>query len=280
MGDVVQNPRDQAAADDQHQGDEGTNPDESDAESAPDRAWLQPREQRTPFPLVHRLAAHQPGKRRDEDERKDHGEVLDNEPAHGNAPALGLNEPSLLQDAQHDYGARHRERQSEDDARPPAPSEALGQAEAEEGHKTDLPDGPRHSDAADGQEVLQREVQPDAEHEQDDTNFGELWRQGLISNKPRRERSDQNPCHKISDKRREPEAVGEHAADESKPETSNDGGNQGRVMRHQTSSYDCRAWSLIWVGYRGSSIDLAEPRAVERNYARAGLKTSGPEPTC
>jgi hypothetical protein len=98
-----------------------------------------------------------------------------------------------------------------------------------------LPDGARHGDAADGQEVLQGEVQPNAEHEQDDADFGELWRKRLISDKAGRERSDHDTSHKIADKRREPQTVGDHAADERKPEANDDGGDQGCVMRHVSS---------------------------------------------
>src|SRR5215213_2057028 len=63
---------------------------------------------------------------------------------------------------------------------PPAPTEDLGKAEAEEGHEDDLPDGARHGDGSDCQKVLQGEVQSDAEHEQDDPDLGELWCQSLI----------------------------------------------------------------------------------------------------
>src|SRR5215212_2455311 len=120
MGDVVQDPRDQAPTNDQHQGNEGTNPDERDAESAPDRARLQPRNQPTPFPfrLARWLPAHQSSKCWDENERQDHDQVLDDEPAHRNAPALGLEKPPLLQDMQNNHSARHREGKSEDDACP------------------------------------------------------------------------------------------------------------------------------------------------------------------
>src|SRR5215207_10631917 len=254
MGDVVQNPWDQAPADDQHQSKEGSNLGQGDAESSPDRTRLQPRDQPALVRLIQWAPAHQPSEGRDKNKDQNHGEVFDNEPAHHNAPTLGFNEPPVLQGSQHDYGARDRERQSEDNTRAPRPSEDLGQAETKECHKGNLPDSTRYSDGADSQEVLQGNMQSDAEHEQDHANFGELRRQGLISHKARRGGPDQDTCQEIADKRREPEAVGEHAANECEPKTGNEGRDEARMMGHWTFGCDSRTRKGSRARERGAGI--------------------------
>ena len=78
-------------------------------------------------------------------------------------------------------------------------------------------------------------MQPDAEHQQDDADFGQLQRQMLVGDEARRVRSDQHAGDQVADQRRDAEPVGERAEDEGQPETGNDGGDQGRVMRHRQS---------------------------------------------
>ncbi len=75
-------------------------------------------------------------------------------------------------------------------------------------------------------------MQADAEHQQDDADLGEFVGKAGIGDEARRERPDQHAGDQIADERRHAEAVGERAEDEGQPQTGDDGGDQGRVMRH------------------------------------------------
>ena len=57
------------------------------------------------------------------------------------------------------------------------------------GRDGDLHDGAGHGDGAHRQQVLQREMQADAEHQQDDADLGELVGQALVGDEARRERA-------------------------------------------------------------------------------------------
>ena len=53
------------------------------------------------------LALEQAGDDRQQDQRQHHGDVLDDQPADGDAPALGLDQSPLLQRPQQHDRARH-----------------------------------------------------------------------------------------------------------------------------------------------------------------------------
>ena len=61
--------------------------------------------------------------RRQQHQRQHHRDVLDDEPADGDAAALGLHEAPLLQRPQQHHGARHRQRQAEDEPAAGRPAE-------------------------------------------------------------------------------------------------------------------------------------------------------------
>jgi hypothetical protein len=102
--------------DDEHDGDEAGDLRRGNAECKRDAAGGR-------FGLT--CAAHWPGEGRQEHEHEHHGEVLDDEPAHGDAPALGLDQPPLLHRAQQHDGARHRQRETENDTRTGGPAEPV-----------------------------------------------------------------------------------------------------------------------------------------------------------
>ena len=92
MRDIVQEPRDHAPADDQHERDEGGDLGERDGDDAamPGRCRAA-REARAA--LGCRRPPSDAGERRHEHQRQDHGEVLDDQPADGDPAAFGLDEP-------------------------------------------------------------------------------------------------------------------------------------------------------------------------------------------
>ena len=84
--------------------------------------------------------------------------------------------------------------------------------------------------ARDRQQVLQREMQADAEHQQDDADLGQLGGQCRIGDEARRERADQRRRRADSRPAAEAQAVGDRAEDKGEPQTGDDGGDQRRVM--------------------------------------------------
>jgi hypothetical protein len=89
-----------------------------------------------------------------------------------------------------------------------------------------------NGDAPDRQQILQREVQTDAEHEQNDADLRQLRRQALVGHVARRERAHRHAGQKVADQRRDPQPLGEDAEHEGKAEGGNDGRDQGRLMLH------------------------------------------------
>ena len=60
---------------------------------------------------------------------------------------------------------------------------------------------------AHGQQVLEREMEPDAEHQQDDAELGELVGEVLVGDEAGGERPDGNACKQVAHERRQLEAV-------------------------------------------------------------------------
>ena len=96
------------------------------------------------------------------------------------APALAVEGVPLLQRAQQHQGARDPKRHAEDEAGAPAPAERQREAEAERRRDRHLPDGAGDRDRADREQILEREMQADAEHQQDHADLGELRRKRLV----------------------------------------------------------------------------------------------------
>ena len=170
-----------------------------------------------------RLAFQRAGKDGQQDQHQHHGEVLDDEPAHGDAPALGLDQPPLLQQAEQHHGARHGKGDAEDEPGSPAPAlppaERHGQRDGEEG----LGAGAGNGDAAYRQQVLKREMQADAEHQEDDADLGELVGDGLVGDEARRERADSDAGEEVAHEWRQAQALGGQPEGKSEHETDDDG---------------------------------------------------------
>src|SRR5687767_14715094 len=82
--------------------------------------------------LCRRLTAENAGKSRKQNEREHHREILDDEPADGDASALGLDQPPFLKSSQDDNRARHRQRKTEHDPGTSRPAEGRGNPEADQ----------------------------------------------------------------------------------------------------------------------------------------------------
>ncbi len=75
-------------------------------------------------------------------------------------------------------------------------------------------------------------MQPDAEHQQDDADLGELIGDVLVGDIARREWPDQNPGEQVADQWRKLEAMHQHAQGKRQHEADGEGGNERRDMRH------------------------------------------------
>ena len=169
-----------------------------------------------------------------QDEHQHHGDVLHDQPADGDPPALGLEQPPLLQHAQHHHGARDRERDAENETGSKRPAEPPADAHAERHGDQSLRHRARNGDGAHRQQVLGREVQADAEHQENDADLGELIGDILVGDEARRERPDEDAGDEIADERRQLEAVRDDAEAEGEHEAERDGGNERRDVRHET----------------------------------------------
>ena len=131
------------------------------------------------------VALQQPGDDRQQDQRQHHGEVLDDQPADGDPPALGLDQAPLLQSAQQHHGAGHRQRQAEHQPGADRPAQPRREPHAEQGGAGDLDDGAGDGDLLDREQILEREVQADAEHQENDADLGELAGEILVGDDSR-----------------------------------------------------------------------------------------------
>ena len=92
-----------------------------------------------------------------------------------------------------------------------------------------------HRDAADRKQVVDREMKPDAEHQQDDAELGQLRRNLTVGDISRRERADHDTRQEIADQRRQPQPVGGRAEKERQHEAGDDRRNERRSVPHSSS---------------------------------------------
>jgi hypothetical protein len=120
-------------------------------------------------------------------EHEHHGEILDDQPADGDSPVHGLQNATGLKRPQ-----RNRQRQTENHSASCPPSPCSGNARAESSGDTHLYYCPGQGDLADRQQVVQREVQSNPEHEQHHANLGELPRDFDIGHETGGGRADED----------------------------------------------------------------------------------------
>ena len=75
-------------------------------------------------------------------------------------------------------------------------------------------------------------MEPDAEHQQDHADLGELVGDVLVGDIAGRERPDQDTGEQIADQRRELEAMHQYAQGECEHEADGEGGNERWDVRH------------------------------------------------
>ena len=140
---------------------------------------------------------------------------------------------SVLQRLEQHDGGRHRKREAEDDARPDRPAEQRRKPDAHDGGTGDLHHGAGDGDGTNAQQILEREMEADAEHQQDHAELGELARKLGIGDNAGGERTRRDAGQQIANQRRHPEAIGDSAENECQHQTRHDRCDQGCIVRHQ-----------------------------------------------
>ena len=75
-------------------------------------------------------------------------------------------------------------------------------------------------------------MQADAEHQQDDAHLGQLRCNLAVRSKAGGEGTGHDAGTQIADQRRQAQAESQRSQHESKHQTADNGGNQGRMMKH------------------------------------------------
>jgi hypothetical protein len=89
-----------------------------------------------------------------------------------------------------------------------------------------LGDGSGHRDVADRKQFVDMELQADAEHQEDDADFGKLLGECRIGDESRRVRSDRHAGQQVPDDRRQAGALREIAEDQCSAEATGQRKNQ------------------------------------------------------
>jgi hypothetical protein len=135
--------------------------------------------------IGRRLSSEGDGERGQQHQREHGEEVLDDQPSHRDAPVGGIEQPAVFQCSEQHHGARDRETEPEDDAGAPGPAPQPREQGAEEGSRRDLHGRARQRDPADRQQVVEGEVDPHTEHQQDHADLGELLGQLHVGDESR-----------------------------------------------------------------------------------------------
>ena len=101
--------------------------------------------------------------------------------------------------------------------------EAAGQERAEERGRAALDDRAWHRNPTHRQQFVEMELQADAEHQQDDADLRQLFRQRRIGHEARRVRPDQHAGQQIAHDRRKAQALGDVAKHERGAEAAREG---------------------------------------------------------
>ena len=123
---------------------------------------------------------------------------------------------------------------AEHQAGPDRPAHEMRQSHAECGGNDDLGNRAWDGDPLHLQQVVEREMQADAEHQQDNADLGQLIGDFLIGHVAGRERSDQDAGDQVAYERRYAQALRKGPKHKGEHETGDKGGEQRRVMMHRS----------------------------------------------
>ena len=184
------------------------------------------------------IVAQHTGEGWKENESQHHGKVFDDQPADGDAAVDRVEGIAFFKSAQQHDRAGDRERQAEHQAGAERPAPQVRNARDEHRDHRDPPQRAGNGDAAHRQQILDREVEADPEHQQDDADFRELARQPLVRHEAGREGTDGYAGQQVTDERRQLQFARDEAAGEGEDQAHDDGGDQSwslgtsAVLRH------------------------------------------------
>jgi hypothetical protein len=241
MCDVVKDPRNDPPTHDQHKPDEYRHLDERQQQHA------RKSQSKADHERVRRerfaASAQEVGKNRKQDQNQHHRQIFDDQPADGEPAALGIHQMTFLNRTEQNDRAGDRQSEPEHDAGADGPPHEEREAEAHGGSDSDLDNGAGHSNRANRQKVLEREVQPNPEHQQDDAELGELAGQFLIRDEAGREGSDRHPREQIAHERRKAEPMSDCPKHEGEAEAADDRRDKGRLMEHASILSPLHRWT-------------------------------------
>ena len=144
---------------------------------------------------------------RQHDQHDDREQILDDQPADGDMTRRRMQVVVVHEDAREHDGAGDGNGESEHNAGRPPPAEGRGEQCAEDRGDDALADRAGYGDFADGQEFLEMEMQPDAEHEQNDADLGQLLGQIMVGDEAGGIWADCYAGQQIADDRRQAEPL-------------------------------------------------------------------------
>ena len=224
-GGVGQQPGDEAAAHHHHQRHEQAHLAEGPAQI-----------QRYALPAHGLLAEPDVGDDGQHHQRQHHHQILDDEPADGDAPLQGLQILAALQRPQQHHGTGGGESEAEHQAGDRIPPQQRGEPHAEQGGDRDLGDGAWDGDPLYRHQIAKGEVKPHPEHQQDHPQLCQLGHQLHVGHVPRGEGARDDAGRQIAHHGGDLEALGQHAEDVGQHEAADQGGNQGKGVVHVVTS--------------------------------------------
>jgi hypothetical protein len=209
----MQDPRNDAASDQQHQREKRGDLSDGERDRHQDRLQVG---------AILQAAFQDRRQRRQHHQHQDRRQILDDEPADGDAAAFGIEQAPLLHRAQQHHRGGNRERQTEHQTGGNAPTQRHAQ-----GHAKDRRDGYlRHRagqrDGLHRHQILEREMQADTEHQQDDADFSQFVGKADVGDKAGSGRTDHHAGEQIADQRRDAEALSDRAEHKGQDQTHHD----------------------------------------------------------
>ena len=224
--DVVQDPRHDASAADEHERHEHRDLERRHPKSGQQRA---------------RISGAVGRERGQEHQREDRCEVFDDQPAHCDVAVLRVELVALLERAQQHDRACDRESETEYEPGRQIPAPPARESCADHGGDGDLRHCAGQRDGAHAQQCGNREMQADAEHQQDDADLGQLRGEIGIGDESRRERTDRDARDQVADERRQAHACGEVSKGEREHEADGDQRDEFGFVGHGATVARSRA---------------------------------------
>jgi hypothetical protein len=162
----------------------------------------------------------------EEHEHQDGEEVLDHQPADGDVAGRGVQLVVVGEHPQQHHGAGDGDGQAEDQPRRPAPAQLQDDEAAEQGGHQALANGAGDRDPPHLEQLLEVELEADAEHQEDDSDLGELIRQLPVGDEAGGVGADGEAGQQVADDGREPKAVGHVAQNQGGRKAAGQGQDQ------------------------------------------------------